>query len=33
MHKIEDLSGERERLLAWEGYHHAGAGDHRSSKT
>ena len=27
--KIEDLSEERERLLAREGVHHAGAGDHR----
>jgi hypothetical protein len=27
--KIEDLSEERERLLAREGSHHAGAGDHR----
>jgi hypothetical protein len=26
---IEDLSQERERLLAREGAHHAGAGDHR----
>ena len=29
MQKIEDLSEEREKLLAREGYHHAGAGDHR----
>jgi hypothetical protein len=29
MQKIEVLSEERERLLAWEGSHHAGAGDHR----
>src|SRR5215218_6286514 len=29
MQKIEDLSEERERLLAREGSHHAGAGDHR----
>ena len=29
MQKIEDLSEERERLLACEGSHHAGAGDHR----
>jgi|SRR5919107_6427840 hypothetical protein len=29
MQKIEDLSEERERLLAWEGSHHAGAGDYR----
>jgi hypothetical protein len=27
--KIEDLSEEKERLLAREGSHHAGAGDHR----
>jgi hypothetical protein len=27
--KIEDLSEERERLLAREGSHHAGAADHR----
>src|ERR687894_208537 len=27
--KIENLSEERERLLAREGTHHAGAGDHR----
>ena len=27
--KMEDLSEERERLLAREGSHHAGAGDHR----
>ncbi len=27
--KIEDLSEERERLLARQGSHHAGAGDHR----
>jgi hypothetical protein len=29
MHRIEDLSEERERLLAREGSHHAGVGDHR----
>ena len=29
LQKIEDLSEERERLLAREGSHHAGAGDHR----
>ena len=29
MQKIEDLSGERERLLAREGSHHARVGDHR----
>ena len=29
MRKIEDLSEERERLLAREGSHHAEAGDHR----
>jgi hypothetical protein len=29
MQMIEDLSEERERLLAREGSHHAGAGDHR----
>src|SRR5215212_1899095 len=29
MQKIEDLSEERERLLAREGSHHAGVGDHR----
>src|ERR687890_1008764 len=29
MQKIKDLSEERERLLAREGSHHAGAGDHR----
>jgi hypothetical protein len=29
LQKIEDLSKERERLLAREGSHHAGAGDHR----
>ena len=29
MHKIEDLSEERERLLAREGSHHARVGDHR----
>ena len=29
MQKIEDLSEKRERLLAREGSHHAGAGDHR----
>jgi hypothetical protein len=29
MQKIEDFSEERERLLAREGSHHAGAGDHR----
>jgi hypothetical protein len=29
MQKIEALSEERERLLAREGSHHAGAGDHR----
>jgi hypothetical protein len=29
MRKIEDLSEERERLLAREGSHHAGAADHR----
>jgi hypothetical protein len=29
MQKIEDLSEERERLLAREGSPHAGAGDHR----
>ncbi len=29
MQKIEDLSEERERLLAREGSHRAGAGDHR----
>jgi hypothetical protein len=29
MQKIEDLSEERERLLAREGAHRAGAGDHR----
>jgi hypothetical protein len=29
MQKIEDLSEERERLLAREGSHHTGAGDHR----
>ena len=29
MHKIEDLSEEREGLLAREGSHHARAGDHR----
>jgi Protein of unknown function (DUF2630) len=29
MHKIEDLSEERERLVAREGSHHAGGGDHR----
>src|SRR5215212_11542991 len=29
MQKIEDLSEVRERLLAREGSHHAGAGDHR----
>jgi hypothetical protein len=29
MRKIEDLSEERERLLAREGSHHAGASDHR----
>ena len=28
MHKIEDLSEERERLVAREGSHRAGAGDH-----
>jgi hypothetical protein len=27
--KIEELSEEKERLLAREGSHHAGAGDHR----
>src|SRR5215216_1588457 len=29
MQMIEDLSEERERLLAWEGSHHTGVGDHR----
>ncbi len=29
LQKIEDLSEERERLLAREGSHHAGAADHR----
>jgi hypothetical protein len=29
MQKIEDLSEERERLLAREGSHHARVGDHR----
>src|SRR5215204_4690591 len=29
MQKIADLSEERERLLAREGSHHAGVGDHR----
>ena len=29
LQKIENLSEERERLLAREGSHHAGAGDHR----
>jgi hypothetical protein len=29
MQKIEDLSEERERLLAREGSHHVGVGDHR----
>jgi hypothetical protein len=29
MQKIEDLSEERERLLAREGSHHEGAGDRR----
>ena len=29
LQKIEDLSEERERLLAHEGSHHAGAADHR----
>ena len=29
MRKIENLSEERERLLAREGSHHAGASDHR----
>jgi hypothetical protein len=29
MQQIEGLSEERERLLAREGSHHAGAGDHR----
>jgi Protein of unknown function (DUF2630) len=29
MQKIENLSEERERLLAWEGSQHAGVGDHR----
>ena len=29
MQKIEDLSEEREKLVAREGYHHAGAKDHR----
>ena len=29
MQKIEDLSEERERILAREGSHHAGVGDHR----
>ncbi|MDQ4126806.1 MAG: DUF2630 family protein [Actinomycetota bacterium] len=29
LQKIEDLSEERERLLAREGSHHAEAGDHR----
>jgi hypothetical protein len=29
MQKIKDLSEERERLLACEGSHHAGEGDHR----
>jgi hypothetical protein len=29
MQKIEDLSEEREKLLAREGSHHAGAEDHR----
>jgi hypothetical protein len=29
MQKIEDLSEERERLVAREGSHHAGVGDHR----
>ena len=29
MRKIEDLSEEREKLLAREGSHHAGAADHR----
>src|SRR5918994_6168551 len=29
MQKIEDLSEERERLLAWEGSHHTEVGDHR----
>ena len=29
MQRIEDLSEVRERLLAREGSHHAGAGDHR----
>ena len=29
MQKIEDLSEERERLLAREGSHHTGVGDHR----
>ena len=29
MHKIEDLSEERERLLTREGSHHTGVGDQR----
>ena len=29
MQKIEDLSEEREKLVAREGSHHAGASDHR----
>jgi hypothetical protein len=29
MQKIEDLSEEREKLVAREGAHHAGAADHR----
>ena len=29
MQRIEDLSKEREKLLAREGSHHAGANDHR----
>jgi hypothetical protein len=29
MQKIEDLSEEREKLVAREGSHHAGANDHR----
>ena len=29
LQKIEDLSEERERLLAREGSHHAGTRDHR----
>src|ERR671921_647136 len=32
MQKIEDLSSERERLLAREGSHHTRVGDHRRLK-